>query len=223
MGARSKARLVLTEGKKVKAISLFAGVGGFEIALANAGIETVASVEIDNNARGVLKHRFPHTALFTDVTGVTGEQLREVGFDGADGVIVGGFPCQDLSIAGKRAGLAGSRSGLFWEIIRLLEETKAQYCILENVPGALSSQQGNDFAIILNALDELGYRLAWRILDAQYFGVPQRRRRVFIVGSLGDRGAAPEEILAITESSEWNFAQSQQQGQISTAEIATGA
>jgi DNA (cytosine-5)-methyltransferase 1 len=111
-------------------------------------------------------------------------------------------------VAGKRAGLGGSRSGLFWEICRLLDETRAQNFILENVPGLLSSNQGADMAVVLEALVERGYRIAYRVLDAQHFGVPQRRRRVFIVGSLGDTGRSPEEILAIAQSRAGYLAQS---------------
>ena len=183
----------------MNAVSLFAGVGGFDLALERNGIDVVAAVEIDANARGVLKHRFPKTTLFNDVCEVTGEQLIAAGFDPRDGIIVGGFPCQDLSVAGKRAGLAGKRSGLFWEICRLLDETRAQTFILENVPGLLSSNNGRDMATVVQALVERGYRIGWRVLDAQFFGVPQRRRRVFIVGSLGNTGRSPEEILAIGE------------------------
>ena len=183
----------------MNAVSLFAGVGGFDLALERNGIDVVAAVEIDANARGVLKHRFPKTTLFNDVCEVTGEQLIAAGFDPRDGIIVGGFPCQDLSVAGKRAGLDGARSGLFWEIVRLLRETKAQNFILENVPGLLSSNKGQDMAAVIGALDDIGYSLAWRVLDAQYFGVPQRRRRVFIVGCLGDDWRTPAEILAIGE------------------------
>jgi DNA (cytosine-5)-methyltransferase 1 len=132
--------------------------------------------------------------------GVTGEQLIAAGFIPQSGIITGGFPCQDLSVAGKRAGLGGERSGLFWQICRLLDETRAQNFILENVPGLLSSNNGADMAVVIEALVERGYRIAYRVLDAQHFGVPQRRRRVFIVGCLGDTGRSPEEILAISES-----------------------
>jgi len=181
------------------AVSLFAGVGGFDLALERAGVKVVASVEWDKNAQNILKRRFPNSTIFGDIQGVTGEQLRAAGFNPTNGIITGGFPCQDLSVAGKRKGLAGARSGLFWEICRLLDETRTQTFILENVPGLLSSNNGRDMAVVIEALVERGYRIAWRVLDAQYFGVPQRRRRVFIVGCLGDSGAAPEEILAIAE------------------------
>lgn len=183
----------------MKAVSLFAGVGGFDLALERAGVPVVASVEIDKHARGVLQQQFPNTKHLEDVQNVTGDQLRELGFDGSDGVIVGGFPCQDLSVAGKRAGLAGGRSGLFWEVCRILDETKAKWFILENVPGLLSSNNGRDMGTVIQALVERGYGVAYRILDAQFFGVPQRRRRVFIVGCLGDDGRAPAEVLALIE------------------------
>jgi DNA (cytosine-5)-methyltransferase 1 len=183
----------------VKAVSLFAGVGGFDLALERNGIEVVASIEIDKKAQDVLRRHFPNSTIFGDITEVTGEQLINAGFTPNDGIITGGFPCQDLSVAGKRAGLAGKRSGLFWEICRLLDETGTQNFILENVPGLLSSNQGRDMATVIEALVERGYRVGWRVLDAQYFGVPQRRRRVFIVGCHRDSGKSPEEILAIQE------------------------
>ena len=182
------------------AVSLFAGVGGFDLALERNGVKVVASCEIDKNASKVLAKHFPDSKLFSDVCELTGKDLIDAGFDPNNGIIVGGFPCQDLSVAGKRAGLAGQRSGLFWEICRLLDETKAKYFILENIPGLLSSQQGADLGAVIGALVERGYGVAYRILDAQHFGVPQRRRRVFIVGCLGDDGRTPAKILAIDES-----------------------
>jgi DNA (cytosine-5)-methyltransferase 1 len=181
------------------AVSLFAGIGGFDLALERQGVKVVASVEIDKKAQDVLRKHFPNSTIFGDITGVTGEQLRAAGFEPANGIITGGFPCQDLSVAGKRAGLAGKRSGLFWEICRILDETRTQTVILENVPGLLSSNGGRDMAVVIEALVERGYRVGWRLLDAQYFGIPQRRRRVFIVGCLGDSGQSPAEILAISE------------------------
>lgn len=187
-------------GEQMKtAVSLFAGVGGFDLALQNAGVKVVASVEIDKKAQDVLRRHFPESTIFGDITGVTGEQLRAAGFEPENGIITGGFPCQDLSVAGRRAGLEGSRSGLFWEICRILDETRAQNFILENVPGLLSSNGGRDMAVVLEALVQRGYSIAWRVLDAQYFGVPQRRRRVFIVGNLGNTGRSPEEILSIKQ------------------------
>jgi DNA (cytosine-5)-methyltransferase 1 len=163
-------------------VSLFAGVGGFDLAMQRQGVKVVASVEIDKNCNQVLAQHFPDATQFTDVTTVKGEDLINAGFTPSTGIITGGFPCQDLSVAGKRAGLAGERSGLFWEIARLVEETQTEYFIIENVPGLLSSNNGKDFGVVIGTMADLGYSLGWRVLDAQHFGVPQRRRRVFIVG-----------------------------------------
>jgi DNA (cytosine-5)-methyltransferase 1 len=205
------------------AVSLFAGVGGFDLALERNGVKVVASVEIDKKASAVLGKHFPDSKLFGDIQEVTGEQLIKAGFEPENGIIVGGFPCQDLSVAGKRSGLAGKRSGLFWEICRLLDETRAQNFILENVPGLLSSNQGRDMAAVVEALVSRGYGIAWRVLDAQFFGVPQRRRRVFIVGCLGDSGATPAKILALSESRAGYLAQSQSKREDSAREVAEGS
>lgn len=201
------------------AVSLFAGVGGFDLALERAGVKVVASVEIDKKAQSVLKKHFPNSTIFDDVTGVTGEQLRAAGFEPSTGIITGGFPCQDLSVAGKRAGLAGKRSGLFWEICRILDETRSQTVILENVPGLLSSNGGRDMAVVIEALVERGYRVGWRVLDARFFGIPQRRRRIFIVATFGDSGRSPEEILAIRESRAGFIGQDAQTEQNSASNI----
>jgi len=158
-------------------VSLFAGVGGFDLAMQRQGVKVVASVEIDKKCNEVLAKHFPNAKQFTDVTEVKGEDLINAGFTPSTGIITGGFPCQDLSVAGKRAGLAGERSGLFWEIARLVEETQTEYFIIENVPGLLSSNNGTDFGVVIGTMADLGYSVGWRVLDAQYFGVPQRRRK----------------------------------------------
>ena len=161
-------------------------------------VKVVASVEIDKKCNEVLAKHFPDATQFTDVTTVKGEDLINAGFTPSTGIITGGFPCQDLSVAGKRAGLAGERSGLFWEIARLVEETQTEYFIIENVPGLLSSNKGADFGVVIGTMADLGYSVGWRVLDAQYFGVPQRRKRVFIVGRRSsERGIA--EILFKSE------------------------
>jgi DNA (cytosine-5)-methyltransferase 1 len=114
-------------------------------------------------------------------------------------------PCQDVSIAGKRAGLAGERTGLFYEFARILRELRPDWFVLENVPGLLTSNGGRDFAEILRVLMvECGYGVSWRVLDSQFFGVAQRRRRVYVVGSFGR--PCPASILFECESSEGNFA-----------------
>ena len=176
-------------------------------------IKVVATVEIDKKCNEVLAKRFPDSHQFTDVTTVTGKELIDVGFNPDNGIITGGFPCQDLSVAGKRAGLAGERSGLFWEIRRLVEETQSQWFILENVPGLLSSNGGKDFGVVLREMAKLGYALGWRVLDAQYFGVPQRRRRVFIVGNRSGNPERIGKVLFEREGVRRDTTQSQQTGQ----------
>jgi DNA (cytosine-5)-methyltransferase 1 len=179
-------------------VSLFAGVGGFDLAMARQGVRVVASVEIDKHCQSVLSRQFPDAQIFNDVTTVKGSDLIGAGFTPSTGIITGGFPCQDVSVAGKRAGLAGARSGLFWEAARIVEEAQSEYFVLENVPGLLSSNKGRDFGVVIGTMADLGYSVGWRVLDAQYFGVPQRRKRVFIVGRRSsDRGIA--EILFKSE------------------------
>jgi len=190
--------------------SLFAGVGGFDLAMERNGVKVVAAVEIDKKCQDVLARKFPSTKLFDDVTTVKGSDLIGAGFEPSRGIITGGFPCQDLSVAGKRAGLAGERSGLFWEIARIVEETQTEYAILENVPGLLSSNGGKDFAVVLGTMADLGYSVAWRVLDAQYFGVPQRRKRVFIACRRASSGSEGE-ILFKSEGLRRDLTSSQPQ------------
>lgn len=192
-------------------LSLFAGIGGIDLGLERAGMTTVAQVELDTAARGVLADHWPDTTRFTDVREVTANDCVAAGLVPGHGVIAGGFPCQDLSVAGRRAGLGGARSGLFWEIVRLADALRPQWLVLENVPGLLSSNDGRDMGAVVGTLGDLGYGYAWRVLDAQFFGVPQRRRRVFIVGHLGDP-AGPVRILLEPESSSGDPAPSRAQG-----------
>ena len=182
-------------------VSLFDGIGGFPLAFERAGATTVATVEIDTAAAAVSARHFPNAHQFDDVTKVTGDDLRAVGFVPERGVITAGWPCQDLSIAGRRAGLEGERSGLWWEVVRILDECHPLWFVGENVPGLLSSNNGADMGAVVGALGELGYGVAYRILDAQHFGVPQRRRRVFFVGHFGVPWSASAEVLFELESS----------------------
>ena len=172
--------------------SLFSGIGGFDLAFDRAGMECAWQCEIDKQAGEVLAHHWPNVKNIGDVRNVGRNTVEYVD------LICGGFPCQDVSFAGKRAGLAGKRSGLWFEFARIIDELKPGWVVIENVPGLLSSNRGQDFAVIIQRLAECGYGVAWRVLDAQYFGVPQRRRRVFIVGSLGSGCAA--EVLFECES-----------------------
>ncbi|AXW01386.1 DNA cytosine methyltransferase [Ralstonia pseudosolanacearum] len=168
--------------------SLFAGIGGFDLGFERAGFRTAWQVEIDPIRRAVLADRFPHAQRFDDVRACGRHNLLPVD------VIVGGFPCQDLSTMGKRAGLAGERSGLFYEVVRIINELRPRWLVLENVTGLLSCNDGEDFAAVIGTLAECGYLGFWRVLNAQYFGVPTKRRRVFMVAGLGCQ--PPVELLA---------------------------
>ena len=188
-------------------VSLFDGIGGFPLAFERAGAKTVATVEIDQAAAAVSRRHFPEAAQFSDVTEVDADDFRAVGFVAERGIITAGWPCQDFSVAGRRAGLAGARSGLWWEVVRLLADCKPRWFIGENVPGLLSSvcqpecaggcmaTHGGAMGAVLGSLAELGYGVAYRVLDAQHFGVPQQRKRVFIVGHLGGPFGAAAQVL----------------------------
>ena len=181
------------------AVSLFAGIGGFDLALRRAGVRVVAAVEIDADCRGVLARHFPETKLFSDVREVTGNDLRAAGFVPGRGIIAAGWPCQGNSVAGRRGGMGDPRSGLWRHVVRLLAEAHPAWFLGENVPGLLSVNGGADIAVVRSDLAQLGYWWAERTLDSQHFGVPQRRRRLFFVGCPGDR-AAPVEVLLDAES-----------------------
>jgi len=177
----------------VKVGSLFSGIGGIDLAFENAGAQIIWNCEIDTKCRSVLQRHWPGIPRFKDVKTVTAAGLGTAGL--VPDVIVGGFPCTDVSVAGRRAGLAGEQSGLFFEFARILEEVRPAWCLIENVPGLLSSHGGADMGEVIGHLVDIGYGVAWRVLDAQYFGVAQRRRRVFIAGCLGDRARAAEVLL----------------------------
>lgn len=182
-----------------RVISLFAGIGGFDLAFERAGFETVAHVERDSRCRELLAVKFPKAATFDDVCTVGAHSLPPCD------VLCGGWPCQDLSVAGKRAGLEGARSGLFYEYARIADELNPSFLIWENVPGLLSSDDGRDFARVLFHLGERGFFGAYRILDCQHFGLAQRRRRVFGVFTRLDSGAARcAEILSLSEGVRWH-------------------
>lgn len=170
-------------------LSLFSGIGGADLAFeSGAGATTVGFSEIDPKASDLLGKHWPKTPNLGDIRGIDGKN-----FEGIN-IITGGFPCQDVSIAGRRAGLAGERSGLFWEFVRIAKSARPEWIVLENVSGLLSSGGRRDLGAIIGTLVELGYSVGWRVLNAQYFGVPQRRRRIFIVGYLGDI-KRPGEVL----------------------------
>jgi DNA (cytosine-5)-methyltransferase 1 len=203
-----------------KFISLFSGCGGIDLGMEQAGHECVAQVEWDKNAAGVLKHRWPNVPLYCDVLKVSADDLPDADF------ITYGFPCQDLSVAGKREGLDGKRSGLFYEATRLIRELRTRGCglrfaVAENVGGLFSADDGVALArCIRELLDSGACETGWRLLDSQYFGVAQRRKRVFIVSDFG--GESVDEILAITESLPGHPAPSREAGKGTAGDATKG-
>ena len=186
--------MIMRPMENIRFISLFAGIGGFDLAFERSGMECVAQVEIDKNARALLDRCFPTVQRFDDVRQVGAHNLPS----DVD-IVCGGFPCQDLSVAGKRAGLAGERSGLFYEMARIANELRPSFLVWENVPGLLSSNRGLDFLAVLTELERIGYCGAWTGLDARWFGLAQRRRRIFGVFARRDIGAGCcAEILSLT-------------------------
>lgn len=171
--------------------SFFGGLGGFELALDAAGFRRVFSCEIDRKCREVFRARYGKEPEWDDVSTLDPARIPD-----AD-VWVAGPPCQDLSVAGRRAGLGGRRSGLFHRLVELVAARRPLWILLEQVPGLLSNHEGRDMEAWINALAKLGYLGAWRIADAQFVGVPQRRRRVFTLGRLG-AGGGPQ-ILHLAE------------------------
>ena len=179
-------------GPAMKTISLFSGVGGMDLGLARAGFEHVAFCEADPYRRQVLARHWPGVPIHDDV--------RTFEYDGQVDCLAGGFPCQDLSVAGKRKGLAGERSGLFYDFARIADRVvrPGGFLIVENVAGLLSSNNGNDMAIVLRTFSDLGFSIGYRTVDSQYFRVPQRRRRVFFVGVRAESDV-PVQVLALLE------------------------
>lgn len=195
-------------------LSLFSGIEAATVAWRPLGWECVAVSEIEPFQNAVLQHHYPDVPNLGDVTKVTDAQLSDVG---PINLVVGGFPCQDVSVAGKRAGLEKdgerTRSGLFWEAVRLVRASGARWAVLENVPGLFTSNDGRDFGVVVGALvgcefdvpdggwpnagvaaGPLG-SVEWAVLDAQFFGLPQRRKRVFLVFDSGDWASRPPVLL----------------------------
>lgn len=164
-------------------LSLFSGIEAASVAWEPLGWEPVAFCEVDAFPSAVLAHRWPHVPNLGDITKADWSDFAK-GKRKPD-VVVGGSPCQSFSVAGNREGLAGE-SGLMFEYIRAVRGIMPRCFVWENVPGAFTSEDGEAFRQLLSEMDALGYGLAWRVLDAQFFGVAQRRERVFLVGCLGD-------------------------------------
>lgn len=172
-------------------LSLFSGIGGFERGIGRRA-QCIGYSEIDPYAISIYRSRFPNHKNYGDVTKIEPEDLPD--FD----LLVGGFPCQSFSIAGKRGGFADSRGTLFFEIARIVEHAKPRYLLLENVKGLLSHDEGKTFATVIGTLDQLGYDAQWQVLDSKDFGLAQNRQRVYIVGNL--RGTYRPEVFPIRET-----------------------
>jgi DNA (cytosine-5)-methyltransferase 1 len=213
----------------MKVLSLFSGVGGFDIGLENAGMQTVFQCEWDKHANTILNKHWPQVPKWEDVSTLTGKHILT--HAPVIDVVAWGSPCQDLSVAGKRSGLEGERSGLFHEGIRIIKElrkeTNGQYpriSIWENVVGALNSNRGADFGIIINEMAEAGAMvIEWAVLDAQHFGVPQRRRRVFVIAifdpAIAER--CPNPLLPVAESLPRHLAKGKPKRQSTASKTAT--
>lgn len=161
--------------------TLFSGIEGFGQGFDRSGMECAFQCEIDPQALDVLRYHYPDVPKWNDVTEVDPDELPSVD------VICGGFPCQDVSVAGQRAGLAGERSGLWFEFLRIVEGVRPDWVVIENVPGLISSHGGDDLRAVLDGLENAGYVIEMDILNTQHFGPPQRRRRVFVVCELASR------------------------------------
>ncbi len=203
----------------MKYVSLFSGIEAASVAWKALGWECVAVSEIEKFPCEVLKTRYPNVPNLGSVVDITKERLNELKEKvGTIDLVVGGSPCQSFSVAGKRLGLEDARGNLMFEYCRVVKAIRPKWFIWENVPGALSSNKGKDFNCLLEEMAQFGYVLGWRVLDAQHFGVPQRRRRVFLVGCLGDN-TGPFKVLFERESSDWDSTESAEQGEDGSTEI----
>ena len=221
--------------------SLFDGIAGFPLAASRHGIKALWASEIEPFPINVSRARFPRMKHLGSVTDINGADIEPVD------IITFGSPCQDLSVAGKREGLEGERSHLFFEAVDRINEMRKRthkcypsFAIWENVPGALSSNEGRDFRAVLEALTEAkipmppsgrwaesgmvrgnGREVAWRCLDAQYWGVPQRRKRIFLIVDFG--GYCASEILFEPEGLRGDSPESRKAREETTADVGSGA
>jgi site-specific DNA-cytosine methylase len=191
---------------KVRYLSVCSGIEAASVAWEPLGWEPAAFAEVEKFPSAVLAHHWPQVPNLGDMTSHESWNL------GAIDLLVGGTPCQSFSVAGLRKGLHDPRGGLMLTFLEIAQRQRPRWIVWENVPGVLSSDGGRDFGAFLGALGALGYGWAYRVLDAQWFGVAQRRRRVFVVGCLGD-GAAAATVLFESESVQRNPAPSREKGQ----------
>jgi len=177
----------MKQNKQLKYLSLFSGIGGFELGIADKG-ECIGYSEINKYAIQIYEKHFNHKN-YGDITKIIPKDLPD--FD----LLVGGFPCQSFSIAGKRMGFADTRGTLFFDIAKIIREKQPRLLLLENVKGLLSHDKGATFFTIISTLDELGYDCQWQVLNSKNHGVPQNRERVFIIGHL--RGTSRPKVFPI--------------------------
>lgn len=166
----------------MKVLDLFSGIGGFSLGLERAGFETIAFCEIDPFCQKVLKKHWPDVPIYEDVKNVSKAQLESDGIGRID-VITGGFPCQDLSVAGKQAGITAERSGLWSELARIIGDIRPKYAIVENVTALLSGDRGGWFGRVLGDLVEIGYDTEWHCIPASELGANHQRDRVWIIAN----------------------------------------
>ncbi len=188
--------------RMISYLSVCSGIGTEHVAWHSLGYACVGFAETEDFASAVLAHRFPEIPNYGDFTKIQSADVGPVD------VLVGGTPCQSFSLAGLRGGLDDNRGNLTLQFAELARRLRVKWIVWENVVGVLTSNQGRDFAAILTAFRECGYCVAYRILDAKHFGVPQQRRRVFVIGYLGDDWRPPSQVLFASESVCGNFAES---------------
>ena len=186
----------------IRHASFFSGIGGFDLGFGRAGMKTAFLCEKNDFCRRVLEAHWSNVPMAKDIALVDPTEIPEAEVWSA------GFPCQDLSLArmGPRDGLRGAQSGLFHTFANLVRARRPSVVVLENVHGLLTSHRGRDFAIVLQTMDECGYGLAWRVLNSQHFGIPQSRKRVYVVAVHRDP-VGPGEILFEPECGDWNLTQ----------------
>jgi len=201
----------------VRYLSVCSGIEGASVAWEPLGWTPVAFAEIERFPSAVLAHRFPHTPNLGDFTKIGKDDV------GAIDVLVGGTPCQDFSVAGLRAGLAGDRGALTIEFLHLARRLRPEWLVWENVPGVLSADAGRAFGTFVGILGKLGYGFAYRVLDAQYCGVPQRRRRVFVVGCFGGDWRRAAQVLFERHSLSGDLAPSRQARKVTPSLTSSGA
>jgi len=164
----------------VRVLDLFSGIGGFSLGLERAGMETVAFCEIEPYCQKVLRKHWPDVPIYEDVRDVSKDRLESDGITGID-VITGGFPCQDISVAGAQAGIEGERSGLWGELCRVIGDIRPRFAIVENVTALISGDSGKWFGRVLGDLAEIGYDCEWHCIPASELGAHHHRDRVWVI------------------------------------------